>query len=292
MGELGLTELSPGPHRRSQGTRPINTPVTAAPTTTPRQSHPRRHLGGSVVAPLQPPNSWRRVVGVSACSVRSTCPAYIAALTPRRNLRPDGLVTTSRRRARCGTRRATCVSENPWPSYSNSPWPVTLGRQVGLAPVPTQTPRRPGMRRSRIVEFGAFNYSAVYYEPSSVSRSPITLRPAYSNFTWRFPTTCNSAGCGKTMARPRLSIWRRPTPPKSCPGQFHPDLRLQRRPQALRAAGRRLAGVDSGELDRKWRCSTSAFQPYHDQLGARPDIGWSDRGHHGNPVTDGPTFST
>jgi len=58
-----------------------------------------------------------------------------------------------------------------------------------------------------IVEFGAFNYSAVYDEPSSVyQESDYTFVLPTANFTWHFTDNLQlRLGAAKTMARPAVS---------------------------------------------------------------------------------------
>src|SRR5690606_35342151 len=79
---------------------------------------------------------------------------------------------------------------------------------VGLRLVKTRTTAQAwDAKILSIVEFGAFNYSAVYDEPSSVyQESDYTFVLPTANFTWHFTDSLQlRLGAAKTMARPAVS---------------------------------------------------------------------------------------
>src|SRR5690606_12696235 len=79
---------------------------------------------------------------------------------------------------------------------------------VGLRLVKTQTTAQAwDAKILSVVEFGAFNYSAVYDEPSSVyQESEYTYALPTANFTWRCAGDLRlRRGAAKTMARPAVS---------------------------------------------------------------------------------------
>nr|WP_238345792.1 TonB-dependent receptor [Luteimonas saliphila] len=170
-------------------------------------------LGGSVISnTFNLPNFMS---GVSSVFPRSflgfDVPGYIAALAAYDgNPRPGGgTYDYSAAAPVWNPLQSYRVSEKTLASYieldlSGDRW----SGNAGLRLVKTRTTAQAwDARILSIVEFGAFNYSAVYDEPSSVyQESEYTYALPTANFTWRFTDDLQlRLGAAKTMARPAVS---------------------------------------------------------------------------------------
>src|SRR5690606_35822606 len=153
--------------------------------------------------------------GVSSVFPRSflsfDVPGYIAALGAYDgNLRPDGTPYDYSAAAPVwNPLQSYRVSEKTLASYieldlAGDRWDAN----VGLRLVKTRTTAQAwDAKILSIVEFGAFNYSAVYDEPSSVyQEAEYTYALPTANFIWRFTDELQlRLGAAKTMARPAVS---------------------------------------------------------------------------------------
>ncbi|TYT27602.1 TonB-dependent receptor [Luteimonas viscosa] len=170
-------------------------------------------LGGSVISDTF--NLPNFMSGVSSVFPRSflgfDVPGYIAALEAYDgNPRPGGGSYDYAAAAPVwNPLQSYRVSEKTLASYieldlSGERW----SGNVGLRLVKTRTTAQAwDAEILSIVEFGAFNYSAVYAEPSSVyQESEYTYALPTANFTWRFTDDLQlRLGAAKTMARPAVS---------------------------------------------------------------------------------------
>ncbi|MDH7453801.1 TonB-dependent receptor [Luteimonas composti] len=170
-------------------------------------------LGGNVLSrTFNLPNFMSGVSSVFPRSFLSfDVPGYIEALRGYDgNLRPDGTPYDYSAAAPVwNPLESYRVSEETTAAYieldlAGERWDAN----VGLRLVKTQTTAQAwDARILDIVEFGAFNYSVVYDEPSSVyQESEYTYALPTANFTWRFTDDLQlRLGAAKTMARPAVS---------------------------------------------------------------------------------------
>lgn len=169
---------------------------------------------------------------------------------------------------------------------------------AGLRLVKTQTTAQAwDAKILSIVEFGAFNYSAVYDEPSSVyQEAEYTYALPTANFTWHFTDELQlRLGAAKTMARPAVSQLAPTNTTESVSwGEFTQIYggNAELKPYTAR----------QGDVSLEWYFSENSianFAVFHKRIENQITTSWEpgqDIGvgpivdTDGNPITDGPTL--